>query len=548
MKLGGKTLLRAGVFCVLVAVVYMCLGSFFQPVWLKWNNYHTTKGFYEEPKNTIETVFLGSSVVSSSFSPMEMYDECGINTFNLGMAQQPLMCSYYWLEESYRRHPKTLKNVIIEASSLRSDAGESFYHRAFDNMRFSTVKLRAVYDYMDGDIERTASFINPVVSYHSRWKSLEKIDFDKFTYDRDSGTRGYYLIETSYANKSYYKVENIKNPILDTSAKPKKLREDATEYFGKMADFCKEKGINLILIKTAANNWNDRLHNACQELADSYGVEFLDFNYDPLFSLDGTYIHDFDTNDGKHLNYFGSVKFSRWFAKYLVENYGSTDVRENPKYEFMKTQLEKYNKRVMQEVELISSLSLQEYLTIAASEDNTVFISVKDDAATGLTDSDREFFKEIGLKNLSELSIRDSYIGIITGGKVVREEIKLQSDEENKEPLVIKGRLDDGNSYKITSGGKNHGDITELIIDGNMLEDTGRGINIAVYSNDLGEVIGSAVFDTFVSSSRDCYGLKTTNVLLDKEALSKNYSPGSVMGRILRYKNTVDTYRESAAS
>lgn len=547
MKSGVKTLLRAVAFCVVVAVVLSCLGSFFQPVWLKWNNFNTTKGFYEEPKNTIETVFLGSSVVASSISPIEMYDEYGINAYNLGMAQQPLLCSYYWLEEAYRCHSESLKTVVLEASSLRSDAGESFYHRAFDNMRFSQVKLRAVYDYMDGDIGRTFSFINPLVSYHSRWKTLEKADFDKLSYDLDNGTRGYYLIETSFANKSYYKAENIKNPVLDTEAKPKNLLEDATEYFGKMVEFCEEKGLNLIVMKAAANNWNDKLHNAVQELADGYGVDFLDFNYDPLFNLGGTYIHDYDTNDGKHLNYFGSVKLSKWMGEYLVENYGATDVRDNPRYDFMKAQSEEYEIRVRQEINLISSLSLKEYLEIAVSSDNTVLISAKEDAAAGLTDSDRAFLKGIGLDALSEISDKDSYIGIVSGN-VADESVKVQSDNKDEEPLVVKGRFADGNSYEITSGGKNHGNVAEISINGNLQDDMGRGLNIVVYSNELGEVIGSATFDTHVSSSRDCYGLKTAYMLLNEESLMKEYDAESVMGRIVRYKKTVDTYREKAAS
>ncbi len=547
MKSAGKTLLRAGAFCALVAVVLICLGNFFQPVWLKWNNFHTTKGFYEEPKNTIETVFLGSSVVASSISPIEMYDECGINAYNLGMAQQPLMCSYYWLEETYRRHPETLKTVVLEASSLRSDTDESFYHRALDNMRFSTIKFRAVYDYMDGDIGRVLSFINPLVSYHSRWDSLEKTDFDKFSYDRDSGTRGYYLIDTIYAEKDYYAKENIKNPILDMSAEPEALLENAVEYFGRMAEFCKEKGLSLILIKTAADNWNDGLHNACRELTDGYGIEFLDFNYDPYFDLDGSYIHDFDTNDGKHLNYFGSVKFSKWLGRYLVDNYGAADIRDNSKYDFMKAQAEEYAARVMQEIKLVSSLSLKEYLELASTEDNTVFISVQEDAAEGLTDGDRQFLRELGLKELSEIGSKDSYIGIISGGKVLKEKLKLKSDD-NKSPIVLKGSLDDGNTYKITSGGKKHGNKAEFVIDGDAHGNTGRGLNIAVYSNVFGEVIGSAAFDTHIGTVRDCYGLKTTDVLLDEDALSKEYNPESVMGRILRYKNTVDTYREKFAS
>ena len=79
MKLTPKILLRVCTFGALTLVVLLGLNSFFQPVWSKWNNYYTTKGFYEEPENTIETLFLGASVMQSSVSPMQMYDEYGIN-------------------------------------------------------------------------------------------------------------------------------------------------------------------------------------------------------------------------------------------------------------------------------------------------------------------------------------------------------------------------------------------------------------------------------------------------------------------------------------
>ncbi len=545
MKLEKNKLLRAGTFAALVAVVLMCLNSFFQPAWPKWNNYYTTKGFYEEPKNTIETVFLGSSVVASSASPMEMYKEYGINGYNLGMAQQPLLCSYYWLEEAYRLHPESLKTVVLDASSLRSDTKESFYHRAFDNMRLSDVKIRAVYNYMKKDIGRTLTFLSPLMSYHSRWSSLERTDFDKYTFEEDNGTRGFYLIKSVYADKSRYKNVKTKNPVLDTDAEPSKLLKRSLEYLDLMVKFCEENDLNLLLIKTSAENWNSSLHNAVQDLADSYNVEFLDFNFDPYYSLNGDFIHGFDTNDGSHLNYFGSVKFSKWLGKYLVDNYGATDVREDPKYDFMKDQLEEYEKRVTQSVNLTSSETLREYLEIAVSGNNMVMISVNENGATSLSKADRAYFKEIGLKKLAKLSENESYLAVISNGEVIRES-RRAADHENTASLTYRNNLPNGKVYKIVSGGKNHGSTAEILIDGEAQLETGRGINLVVYSNEFKTVLGADNFDTQVSTSRDCYGLKVMNFLIDGEGLDKKYSPDSVRGRIVQHEKNIQAYRKNA--
>lgn len=54
---------RVIAFATIALLLVTYLGKLFQPVWLDWNNYNTLYGFYEEPENTIETVFLGSSVL-----------------------------------------------------------------------------------------------------------------------------------------------------------------------------------------------------------------------------------------------------------------------------------------------------------------------------------------------------------------------------------------------------------------------------------------------------------------------------------------------------
>lgn len=538
MKLTPKIVLRVCVFGLITAVVLLLLNSFFKPEWTKWNNYYTTKGFYEEPEQTIETLFLGASVVQSSVSPMEMYEDHGIVSYNLGTEQQPALGSYYWLRETYDYHSETLKTVVFDVSALRSKSKDSFYHKCLDNMRFSKNKLEAAYEYKKKDIGDTVSFLVPLISYHGRWNSLEESDFTKYSWEADTGTRGYYHITSTYVNQEGLENVTVNSPILDENAEPAELLEDSLKYFYRMVDFCNEKGLKLVLIKTNTRIWDSALHNAVQQVADDCGLEFYDFNFDPLYSYDG-FIHAFDSRgDGKHLNYYGAYKFSKWMGDYLVNECGATDVRDNPKYDFMKEQYKEYEARVLQHVDLSSARSLTEYLSIAFEGDNTVLLSVKENASGGMSDADKAFLREKGLVKLAELAVNDSYIAVVQNGEVVYE---LTGSEKNaKKPISYKGTLPDGTVFRLESGGLETGNTADILIDNASEMSAGKGLNILVYSNELKTSLHTVKFNTANGIGRDVYGMHDIYFLLDEEEFNKEYSPTSIRGKIKTYKAKVD--------
>ena len=47
-------IVRAIAFTILGGVLFFLLGELFQPIWKGWNNYDTTYGFYEEPKDMVQ--------------------------------------------------------------------------------------------------------------------------------------------------------------------------------------------------------------------------------------------------------------------------------------------------------------------------------------------------------------------------------------------------------------------------------------------------------------------------------------------------------------
>ena len=122
-----KNIIKITCFTLLGAIAIATLNFFFQPIWKDWNNYSTIYGFYEEPQNTIETIFLGSSVTINGITPMELYENNGVCAYNLGTEQQPLLASYYWLLEADRLHNETLKTVVLDTSMLRRTPDRAYY-------------------------------------------------------------------------------------------------------------------------------------------------------------------------------------------------------------------------------------------------------------------------------------------------------------------------------------------------------------------------------------------------------------------------------------
>lgn len=66
-----KKIRNAVVFLLLFVLLLNGSGLLFQPVWIDWANYDTKNEFYNRPDNTIETIFVGASIVDNAFIPSE---------------------------------------------------------------------------------------------------------------------------------------------------------------------------------------------------------------------------------------------------------------------------------------------------------------------------------------------------------------------------------------------------------------------------------------------------------------------------------------------
>ena len=91
-----KSVVFLCVLCICVKLVFqLIVPKFFRDN--AWPTTSTYLGFYQMAENSIDVLCFGSSHAASFFLPQELYNKCGIRSYNLGCEQQNLITSYCWI-------------------------------------------------------------------------------------------------------------------------------------------------------------------------------------------------------------------------------------------------------------------------------------------------------------------------------------------------------------------------------------------------------------------------------------------------------------------
>ena len=156
-------------------------------------------------------------------------------------------------------------------------------------------------------------------------------------------------------------------------------------------------------------------------------------------------------------------------------------------FRYIQSKTEDHNSASKLEQELGEDDLLLFLKTYWNDENKIIFLSVKDEASSSLTDESRDSFSALGLQELSDLKFRDSYLAIIENGNVVYE-VRDHGDQ----PIVL-----DFMNLHLESGGMASGNRSSIQISGKEYSPSKRGINIVVYNKVTRLVVDTASFDTY---------------------------------------------------
>ena len=491
-------LLRCLVFAVLLGLVLSRINRTLEPKYYLheyyWPTTPTYTQFYDLERDSVDLLFLGSSVAQNEFIPQALYNEFGIRACNLASERQSPMLSYYWLKEALNYQSPKL--VVLEVLFLQNrypedplNSSASLTRKALDPMRWSSVKLEAVRDLCGRyRYQRELSFLLTNIRYHERWPELEADDFDTDEY----------LAPRLYGwAPGVQEPETPRTPFRQSDADNSYvLRADMVEYLEKMAELCREKGVRLILVKTPQFvEEAPAIDFAYRRTAERLGLDFYNFTEETLYrqlELDPERERADD-----HGNLPGNQKVTRLMGELLTERYGLTG-REDPRYEATRAPYA----QICASYELPRTEDIDAYLRLLKQPGYAVLISVRDEAVSGMRDSTKVLLRELGITTnwTGEDMYRRGFAAVIDDGRVIVQ----TASERTGRPVTVSGSFHRGRyPFTITSAGyENSGGANSVIQIGD--EDcsvNSRGLNIVVFDLVTQKVVDAVCFDTYADSA-----------------------------------------------
>lgn len=274
--------------------------------------------YYEDEKEN-QVLFIGDCEVYENFTPITFWEEYGFTSYIRGGPQQLIWQSYYFLEEMLQY--ETPDVVVFNVLSMKYDTPQSEpYNRLnLDGMKWSSSKLNAIQSSMTSK-EHLLTYLFPLFRYHDRIIELTNDDFT-------------HLWETPPLSHNGYLMQTGVKPV--TTIPPFDILADYSFgeqsylYLDKMTALCKEKGIDLVLVKAPTiyplwyPEWDAQMVDYAQE-HDLLYVNFLDIAEE--IGID----FQVDTYDaGLHLNVYGAEKLSHYFGAILSEEFQLEDRRND---------------------------------------------------------------------------------------------------------------------------------------------------------------------------------------------------------------------------
>lgn len=322
-----KLALRAVAFLL----IFLTLFTIVNMIWLPKRHYteETAQpvGFYHEPKNSVDVLYLGSCNMYSSVSPVLIYEKTGITGYAFCCPDQEMSTSYTYLKEAMER--QDLKAVVVEALFITQVNGKNreHYNRfAMDYFPLNFNKIRLAlemskreaalmkqYDSSAPDALLTfAGYLFPVLRYHGR-TDLGKEDLTFFL-END-------LYNPLKGGVPQYTYTSNDDNFFDKIFNGKEVNEMSRKYLPMMKELCDEKGIPLIIAKSpnyARWGYDDTQTKIVRDFAEELGVPFIDF-HSPEYG--GFQIYDYGYQTGR-LNIYGVRRFSGIMADYLTQELG----------------------------------------------------------------------------------------------------------------------------------------------------------------------------------------------------------------------------------
>lgn len=283
-------------------------------------------GFYAEPKNTLDVVFLGASDVFTGFSSAYAYDLYGFTSYPYALDASPSILHESQLREVLKhQEPKwivvEINGFLYDDPQLQTDSGS--LRRYLNNIPFSWNRVKTTLEVVPA--EDWYIYFFPLAKRHSNWKNA--LDqggnvMDLFAI-RLTGSR----LKGNVTSINTYEAPAMRDIAADHSIAP--LEPMANAHLISFLEYCRENQLENVLfvrfphiVSTEGSYERFQRCNEAERIVEEYGYDFVNMEreYEGI-GLD--FSKDFYNED--HLTVSGQKKLTEYFGRILTEEYGVTE-------------------------------------------------------------------------------------------------------------------------------------------------------------------------------------------------------------------------------
>ena len=355
-----RKLIRAICFCLLFVILFVFLSGAFIPrtgTTEDGMESRISKAYRGEPRDSIDTVFIGNSDIYRAISPVDLFHQTGITSAIAGRPNKQLSevpgdirdilryqnpktivletdCMFSGTNPGFKKGISPLEaeaakvdvagqapskatnaDVAGQAPSKATDAdvaGQAPSKATNTPQQNIFAKCKALLQEGDSAFLAALNYKFPLVKYHDNWKHLKLTTFLQ--------PRGkYHFSNKGMAYANTVKAYPFGNEYMQLSGgKHAMLSEEKLDQFQKIYDLCDRNGIRLVLLTVpSANTWNKGKSDTVKQLAKKYDLTYYDYNR----QLPAGFNWVTDSKDGgNHLNYAGASAVTKDLAKKLTDD------------------------------------------------------------------------------------------------------------------------------------------------------------------------------------------------------------------------------------
>ena len=355
-----RKLMRAICFCLLFVILFVFLSGAFIPrtgTTEDGMESRISKAYRGEPRDSIDTVFIGNSDIYRAISPVDLFHQTGITSAIAGRPNKQLSevpgdirdilcyqnpktivletdCMFSGTNPGFKKGISPLEaeaakvDVAGQAPSKATNAdvagqapskatntdvaGQATSKATNAPQQNIFAKCKALLQEGDSAFLAALNYKFPLVKYHDNWKHLKLTTFLQ--------PRGkYHFSNKGMAYANTVKAYPFGNEYMQLSGgKHAMLSEEKLDQFQKIYNLCDRNGIRLVLLTVpSANTWNKGKSDTVKQLAKKYDLTYYDYNRQLPAGFDWAT----DSKDGgNHLNYAGASAVTKDLAKKLTDD------------------------------------------------------------------------------------------------------------------------------------------------------------------------------------------------------------------------------------